>query len=81
MTQLMLMSSVDPSTNTINQYPSLSSLLANNPPSHAFPSLVPITHLLAYATGFAALTSTHQVLTWGDERYPASLGREPTPDR
>ncbi|KAK3899483.1 E3 ubiquitin-protein ligase HERC2 [Staphylotrichum tortipilum] len=72
---------VDPSTGVLHQHPSLSSLVANDPPTHTFPNLTPITQLLAYSTGFAALTSTSEVLTWGDERYPACLGREPTPER
>lgn len=32
--------------------------------------------VVAYDTGFAALTSTGDVYTWGDERYGACLGRE-----
>ena len=32
--------------------------------------------LVAYAAGFAALTAGGEVLTWGDERYAACLGRE-----
>lgn len=40
-----------------------------------------ITQLVAYATGFAALTATGEVWTWGDERYAACLGREPTDER
>lgn len=45
--------------------------------SQLLPSLPPITQLVAYATGFAALTAADsQVWTWGDERYAACLGRE-----
>lgn len=32
--------------------------------------------LVAYDTGFAALTTAGDVYTWGDERYGACLGRE-----
>ncbi|KAH6621391.1 regulator of chromosome condensation 1/beta-lactamase-inhibitor protein II [Chaetomium sp. MPI-SDFR-AT-0129] len=49
----------------------------NNPPT-TFPNLPSITHLLAHDTGFAALSTTGQVYTWGDERYTTCLGREPT---
>lgn len=34
------------------------------------------TQVVAYDTGFAALTSTGDVYTWGDERYGACLGRD-----
>ncbi|KAK4146463.1 E3 ubiquitin-protein ligase HERC2 [Dichotomopilus funicola] len=51
---------------------------AQNKPPTTFPNLPNITHLLAHDTGFAALSSTGQVYTWGDERYTACLGREPT---
>lgn len=42
----------------------------------AFPDLPPCSQLVAYATGFAALTTTGAVYTWGDERYGACLGRD-----
>lgn len=41
-----------------------------------FPSLCDVSQLVAYETGFAALSSTGQVWTWGDERYEACLSRE-----
>jgi hypothetical protein len=65
---------------TLHQYPSIRHLLSNSPTlsSLSFPT---ITQLVAYDTGFAALSSTHQVYTWGDERYTPCLGREPTDDR
>ncbi|KXX79981.1 E3 ubiquitin-protein ligase HERC2 [Madurella mycetomatis] len=62
---------------TLSQYPSIQSLLSNSP-SHTFPNLPNITQLVAYDTGFAALSSTGQVWTWGDERYAACLGRDVT---
>ncbi|KAK1782919.1 regulator of chromosome condensation 1/beta-lactamase-inhibitor protein II [Copromyces sp. CBS 386.78] len=40
-----------------------------------FPDIV---QLLAHSTGFAALSSTGEVYTWGDERYVGCLGREVT---
>ncbi|KAK4155085.1 E3 ubiquitin-protein ligase HERC2 [Chaetomidium leptoderma] len=67
---------------TLKQYPSIRNLLSNDntTPSHTFPNLPDITQLVAYDTGFAALSATGQVRTWGDERYTACLGREPTDD-
>jgi hypothetical protein len=41
----------------------------------------PVIQLLAYETGFVALTPDGQVFTWGDERYAACLGRDPTVGR
>ncbi|EGO56682.1 hypothetical protein NEUTE1DRAFT_123166 [Neurospora tetrasperma FGSC 2508] len=38
-----------------------------------FPDIV---QLLAHSTGFAALSSTGEVYTWGDERFVGCLGRE-----
>lgn len=38
------------------------------------------TQVVAYDTGFAALTSTGSVYTWGDERYGACLGRDVSDD-
>lgn len=43
-----------------------------------FPVLLACTQLVAYETGFMALTSRGNVYTWGDERYGACLGREPS---
>ncbi|KAK3344133.1 regulator of chromosome condensation 1/beta-lactamase-inhibitor protein II [Lasiosphaeria hispida] len=63
---------------SVTQHPSLPSLLSNNPPSHTFPNFPNITQLVSFDTGFAALSSTGAVYTWGDERYAACLGREPT---
>ncbi|KAI4172636.1 MAG: hypothetical protein LQ343_003483 [Gyalolechia ehrenbergii] len=39
-----------------------------------------ITSLAATATGFAALTGNGTLLTFGDQRYPALLGRTPSRD-
>lgn len=41
-----------------------------------FPDLPFCTQIVAYETGFAALTSEGNIYTWGDERYGACLGRE-----
>ncbi|KAL2021536.1 hypothetical protein VTK56DRAFT_7035 [Thermocarpiscus australiensis] len=62
---------------TIHQYASIRSLLSDSP-TRSFPNFPGITQLVAYETGFAALSSTGQVWTWGDERYAACLGRDPT---
>lgn len=40
-----------------------------------------VSQFVAYAAGFAALTASGEVLTWGDERYAACLGREVTDTR
>ncbi|KAJ4405536.1 hypothetical protein N0V85_004663 [Neurospora sp. IMI 360204] len=40
-----------------------------------FPDIV---QLLAHSTGFAALSSTGEVYTWGDERFVGCLGRDVT---
>ncbi|KAK3293476.1 regulator of chromosome condensation 1/beta-lactamase-inhibitor protein II [Chaetomium fimeti] len=63
---------------TFNQYPSINALLSNNDQPHRFSDFPNITQLVAYEAGFAALSSTGNVWTWGDERYTACLGREPT---
>ncbi|KAI3394305.1 hypothetical protein diail_2952, partial [Diaporthe ilicicola] len=41
--------------------------------------LPPCQQIVAYETGFAALTTTGDVYTLGDERYSACLGRETSP--
>ncbi|KAI8947404.1 regulator of chromosome condensation 1/beta-lactamase-inhibitor protein II [Xylaria longipes] len=46
--------------------------------SQAFSGLHDIIQLVAYETGFAALSRDGRVWTWGDERYSATLGREIT---
>ncbi|RWA11631.1 hypothetical protein EKO27_g3482 [Xylaria grammica] len=43
-----------------------------------FPGIYDIIQLLAYDTGFVALSRDGKVWTWGDERYSATLGREVT---
>ncbi|KAH6622799.1 regulator of chromosome condensation 1/beta-lactamase-inhibitor protein II [Chaetomium tenue] len=62
---------------TLYQYPSIHDLLSNGQ-CHSFPNFPNITQLVAYETGFAALSSAGSVWTWGDERYTACLGRELT---
>ncbi|KAK4460617.1 E3 ubiquitin-protein ligase HERC2 [Cladorrhinum samala] len=68
----------DGSGPTLQQHTSLASFLLNQPfhTLSAFPD--PVIQLLAYETGFIALTSAGQVYTWGDERYSPCLGREVT---
>jgi alpha-tubulin suppressor-like RCC1 family protein len=74
-------STVHDGNKTLEQYASIRSLLSDGSPSHTFSISPKIAQLVAYETGFAALSSTGQVWTWGDERYTACLGREPTQDR
>ncbi|KAI1388878.1 RCC1/BLIP-II [Hypoxylon trugodes] len=44
----------------------------------AFSGMGQITQVVAYETGFAALSQDGRVWTWGDERYSACLGRTVT---
>ncbi|KAI1132219.1 regulator of chromosome condensation 1/beta-lactamase-inhibitor protein II [Nemania abortiva] len=46
--------------------------------SQTFSDMHDIIQLVAYETGFAALSRNGKVWTWGDERYAATLGREIT---
>ncbi|TGO19012.1 hypothetical protein BTUL_0006g00450 [Botrytis tulipae] len=62
---------------TIIQYPSLPAYLSRANPDFIFP-LPHITQLVSNTTTFAVLTQEGNVYTWGDERYPSCLGREPT---
>lgn len=65
----------------IHQYPSLHDLVSGTLHHHqTFSDLPPSSQLVAYATGFATLTTTGAVYTWGDERYGACLGREMSAD-
>lgn len=68
---------LDP-TGTIRQYKSLNGFL-NQDQCQTFSQLPPCQQLVAYETGFAALTRTGDVYTLGDERYSACLGRETSP--
>ncbi|CAN8103595.1 unnamed protein product [Discula destructiva] len=54
--------------------------LANGKQGQTFPDLPACAQVIAYETGFAALTSRGSVYTWGDERYGACLGREISED-
>ncbi|KAI0194796.1 regulator of chromosome condensation 1/beta-lactamase-inhibitor protein II [Xylaria flabelliformis] len=47
--------------------------------SQTFSGMHDIIQLVAYETGFVALSRDGKVWTWGDERYSATLGREITP--
>lgn len=63
-----------------DRHPSLSSL-CSVPCVHAsqlFPHSTLLKQIVAYDTGFAALTEEGHVYTWGDERYSACLGRDLT---
>ncbi|KAI1293354.1 regulator of chromosome condensation 1/beta-lactamase-inhibitor protein II [Xylaria venustula] len=44
----------------------------------SFSGMSDIMQLVAYETGFVALSRDGKVWTWGDERYSATLGREVT---
>lgn len=44
----------------------------------SFTGFSDIVQLLAHSTGFAALSSTGEVYTWGDERFVGCLGRDVT---
>ncbi|PSR90510.1 regulator of chromosome condensation 1/beta-lactamase-inhibitor protein II [Coniella lustricola] len=63
----------------VKQFESFKDLL-NNFPGRGFPELQTCRQVVAYDAGFAALTTTGAVYTWGDERYGACLGREITGD-
>ncbi|KAK3397405.1 regulator of chromosome condensation 1/beta-lactamase-inhibitor protein II [Sordaria brevicollis] len=80
----------NPSTATITEYLTIQDLLLDIG-SEPIPETQPvckisftgfpdIIQLLSYSTGFAALSSSGQVYTWGDERYAGCLGREVTND-
>ena len=60
---------------TIDQYQSLAQLEKGSP-CQSFRGLHGIIQVVAYETGFGALSRDGQVWTWGDERYEACLGRE-----
>lgn len=60
---------------TIDQYQSIREFEKGNP-CQSFRGLCGITQVVAYETGFGALSKAGQVWTWGDERYGACLGRE-----
>ncbi|RYO86529.1 hypothetical protein DL766_003026 [Monosporascus sp. MC13-8B] len=61
----------------VKEYSSLS-LAEIGQAQASYPGLDEIVQLVAYETGFAALSMQGDVATWGDERYAASLGREVT---
>ncbi|KAM3074311.1 hypothetical protein ACMFMF_006327 [Clarireedia jacksonii] len=67
---------VEFTSNQLIQYPSLSAYLSNTPElTHDIPN---ITSLVSNNTTFTALTTTNQLLTWGDPRFPSRLGRPNT---
>ncbi|KAI1769632.1 RCC1/BLIP-II [Hypoxylon sp. FL1150] len=61
---------------TVYQYPSRP--VAQTQEKEEFPKMGQIVQLVAYETGFVALSNDGSVWTWGDERYGACLGREIT---
>ncbi|KAI1506511.1 RCC1/BLIP-II [Biscogniauxia marginata] len=62
----------------IRQHDSLNSFAQADEPRR-FSETGQIAQLVAYETGFVALTKDGRVWSWGDERYAACLGREITP--
>ncbi|KAK3683655.1 regulator of chromosome condensation 1/beta-lactamase-inhibitor protein II [Podospora appendiculata] len=67
----------DKAQGCLHQYPSIHELaLLSNSHRQSFPGFPSVAQLVAYETGFAALSSSGQVWTWGDERYAACLGRD-----
>ncbi|KAI0873874.1 regulator of chromosome condensation 1/beta-lactamase-inhibitor protein II [Hypoxylon argillaceum] len=62
---------------TITQYASLLQLTQGET-NHTFSGMHDIIQLVAYETGFVALSKDGKVWTWGDERYAAALGRDIT---
>ncbi|KAK3387207.1 regulator of chromosome condensation 1/beta-lactamase-inhibitor protein II [Podospora didyma] len=46
----------------------------------SFAGFSDVVQVVAYDTGFAALSSTGQVYTWGDERFAICLGRDTDDD-
>ncbi|KAI0203082.1 regulator of chromosome condensation 1/beta-lactamase-inhibitor protein II [Astrocystis sublimbata] len=60
---------------SILQYKSLAEMET----SHIFSGMYEIVQLVAYETGFVALSRDGDVWSWGDERYSATLGRDITP--
>lgn len=48
----------------------------NSSRQQAFPELSACKQVVAFDTGFAALTTAGSVYTWGDERYGSCLGRD-----
>lgn len=65
---------LDPS-GSIRRYRSLDGFLSQDQ-GETFAQLSLCRQIVAYETGFAALTRTGEVYTLGDERYSACLGRE-----
>lgn len=61
---------------TIYQYSSRHVVQAQE--KEAFSEMGHIVQLVAYETGFVALSHDGRVWTWGDERYSACLGRQVT---
>lgn len=60
----------------VHQFSSLHDALTSNGSGQTFPDLPACKQLIAYETGFMALTLQGDGYTWGDERYGACLGRD-----
>ncbi|KAK8094549.1 regulator of chromosome condensation 1/beta-lactamase-inhibitor protein II [Apiospora hydei] len=59
----------------VRQYQSVSHF-QHGTAQRVFTSMRNVSQIVAYETGFAALSTTGQVWTWGDERYEACLCRD-----
>ncbi|KAK4692076.1 hypothetical protein P7C71_g5058, partial [Lecanoromycetidae sp. Uapishka_2] len=63
----------------LHTFASFEDLLSSEPPTSTYPIFAPLSSLFASATCFTALTSAHEVLTFGSALHPQTLGRSPTP--
>ena len=63
----------------MHTFSSIEDFLSSEPPTSTYPTLAPLRSLCGSATGFTALTTTDEVLTFGSALHPQALGRTPTP--
>lgn len=68
------------SDGNVQHYYSTDGLLRRHMQAGIPSSLPKCRQVVAYETGFAALTTAGDVYSWGDERYAACLGREVSED-
>ncbi|KAB5582737.1 regulator of chromosome condensation 1/beta-lactamase-inhibitor protein II [Coniochaeta sp. 2T2.1] len=64
----------------LRMYESARRMVANANDCVTYPGVENIEQIIGYEVGFAALDSYGNVFTWGDERFPACLGRPVTAD-